>query len=177
MTRAIDVSHGRIRSSAPAEVRSFSESVSEAANKSISLLRAIDQTVDWLKLIKDRAMADSAFAAKMVEVAKNGERVKPFDADGTLCSQLLDAEQSLERLHGLLVSKRLAGMSAEDLEGEHKEAVLDAYSETIACIGDVHNSIAALRWAIGEHDADLEPIPTEPAISSSKELEAFFKAL
>jgi hypothetical protein len=151
--------------------------VSETANKSISLLRAIDQTVDWLKLLQDRATADSSFAAKMVGVAKNCERVKPFDADGTLCSQLLDAEQSLERLHELLVSKRLAGESAVDLEGEHKDTIVDAYTEAIASISDVHNSIATLRWAIGEHDADLEPLPTEPPISSPKELEAFFKAL
>lgn len=177
VTRATQVSHKMIRASASAEVRTFCESVSEASNKSITLLRAVDQTVDWLKLLKDRATADAAFARRMLDVVRTCEPSKRFDADGTLCSQLFDAEESLKRLHGLLVSKRLAGINADELRGADKETVVDTYTEAIACIGDIHNSLSALRWAIGEHDADLEPLPTNQAISSLQELEVFFKTL
>jgi hypothetical protein len=151
--------------------------VSDNTNKSITLLKAIDQTVEWLKLLHDRARADSAYASKIADFIKKSERLKPLDVDGTLCSQLEDAEQSLERLYHLLISKRQAAINAPELQGDDKDTIVEAYADTIARIADLHNSMTDLRWAVGEHDADLEKPQSGVAISTISELEAFFKTL
>jgi len=160
------------------EVRTFCESVADSTTKSITLLKAIDQTVEWLKLNEDRAKADSAFASTKTEFIKKCERIRPIDPNRILCSKLEEAEQALERFHSLLVSKREAGRNAPELQGDDKETIVDAYTETISSVADLHHSMMDLRWAIGEYDADLEIPPNDAkTISSAKELDEFLKTL
>jgi len=162
--------------SGSAEVRTFCESVSESTTKNIVLLKAIEQTVNWLVRIQNSAKADASFADKAAEDIKTCERVKPIDVDGTLCALIEETENGLERLHQLLISKREAGRNARELVGDHKTAVVDEYSNAIAAIADLHNLMAELRWVIGEHDADLEK-PEGPAFSTKEELKAYLKTL
>lgn len=161
---------------APAEVRQFCESVSESTTKNIRLLKAIEQTVDWLVWIQNRAEADAKFAEKAADHYKTCERLKPVDTDGTLCTLLEEVEGDLQRLHQLLLDKRNAARKAPELNGYHKAEVVDEYTKAISSIAELHNLMTDLRWAIGEHDADLEK-PTGPDISSSSELKAYLKAL
>lgn len=164
------------RCTAPAEVRNFCESVSQSTTKNITLLKAIEQTVNWLAWIQNSAKADASFADKAAEDIKTCERVKTIDLDGTLCALIEETESGLERIHQLLISKREAARKAPELKGDHKDAVVDEYTNAIAAIADLHNLMADLRWAIGEHDADLEK-PSGPAYSSREELKAYLKTL
>lgn len=140
---------------APAEVRQFCESVSESTTKNIRLLKAIEQTVDWLVWLQNRAKADANFAEKAADHFKNCERLKSVDVDGTLCTLLEEVENDLQRLHNLLIAKRDFARRAPELNGEHRTAVVDEYTAAISAIAALHNLMATLRWAIGEHDADL----------------------
>lgn len=159
-----------------AEIRQFCESVSESTTKNIRLLKAIEQTVDWLIWIQNRAKADATFAEKAADYIKTCERIKAVDVDGTLCTLLEEVEGDLQRLHQLLLNKRNAARKAPELKGEHKTAVVDEYTAAISAIAELHNLMTHLRWAVGEHDADLEK-PTGPDISSSRDLEAYLKTL
>lgn len=161
---------------APAEVRQFCESVSESTTKNIRLLKAIEQTVDWLVWVQNRAKADAAFAAKTADHLKTCERVKPIDEDGTLCALFEEVESGLQGLHQLLIDKRDLARRAPELKGDHKTAVVDEYIGAIASVADLHNLMMDLRWAFGEHDADLEQ-PLGPAISSSKDVKAYLETL
>ena len=160
----------------PAEVRTFCESVSESTTKNIVLLKAIEQTVNWLVRIQNNAKADASFADTAAEAIKTCERVKPIDVDGTLCALIEETESGLERLHTLLVSKRNAAQKAPELEGDHKSAVVDEYTNAIAAVADLHNLMGDLRWAVGEHDADLEK-PVGATFSKKDELRAYLKTL
>ncbi len=162
--------------SAPAEVRVFCESVSDSTASSITLLKAIEQTVDWLTLVQNRAKADSVFAAKTAEHLKTCERLKPIDADGTVATLFEEAEEGLEKLYQLLIRKRGFARNAPELEGDNKDAVVDEYTEAISAIADLHNLMGELRWAFSEHDADLEKTAGR-AISSPEEMRAFLKAV
>ncbi len=161
---------------APAEVRQFCESVSESTTKNIRLLKAIEQTVDWLVWLQSRTKADADFAAKAAEHLKNCERVKAVDEDGTLCSLFEEVESGLERLRQLLIEKHDAARKSPELKGEHGDAVVDEYTASITAVSDLHNLMCDLRWAVGEHDADLEQ-PSGPAICSPEELKAYLKTL
>lgn len=166
----------KVCATATAEVRQFCESVSESTTKNIRLLKAIEQTVDWLVWLQNRAKADAQFAEKAADHFKTCERLKPVDVDRTLCILLEEVEGDLQKLHQLLLDKRNAARKAPELKGEHKTAVVDEYAAAISSIAELHNLMTNLRWAIGEYDADLEK-PTGPNISSSNELEAYLKTL
>ncbi len=166
----------KVCATSQAEIRQFCESVSESTTKNIRLLKAIEQTVDWLVWTQNRAKADAKFAEKAADYVKTCERIKAVDADGTLCTLLEEVEGDLQRLHQVLLDKRNAARRAPELKGEHKTAVVDEYTAAISAIAELHNLMSSLRWAIGEHDADLEK-PTGPDISSTSELEAYFKTL
>jgi len=166
----------RVCATSRAEIRQFCESVSDSTTKNIRLLKAIEQTVDWLIWIQNRAKADAKFAEKAADYIKTCERIKAIDVDGTLCTLLEEVEGDLQRLHQLLLNKRNAARGAPELKGEHRTTVVDEYTEAISAIAELHNLMTRLRWAIGEHDADLE-IPIGPNISSPSELEAYLKTL
>lgn len=161
---------------APAEVRQFCESVSESTTKNIRLLKAIEQTVDWLTWLQNRAKADASFASKAVEHLKGCERTRQIDVDGTLCSLFEEVENGLQHLHQLLIIKRDAARKAPELNRDHKEAVVDEYTSAIGAVAELHNLMTDLRWVIGEHDADLEK-PTGAAFSNPDELNAYLKTL
>ncbi len=175
-TRAENVSTKEVCATAPAEIRQFCESVSESTTKNIRLLKAIEQTVDWLVWLQNRAKADAKFAEKAADYFKACERLRPVDVDGTLCALFEEVEDDLQRLHQLLIAKRDVARKTPELKGEHKATVVDEYTAAISAIAELHNLMTHLRWVIGEHDADLEK-PSGPNISSSSELEAYLKTL
>ena len=161
---------------APAEVRYFCESVSASTAKNITVLKAVEQTVNWLVWIQSSAKADAVFAEKAAEIIKTCERIKPIDVDGTLCVTIEESESALSQFHGLLIAKRESARKAPELNGDHRDAVVTEYTGAISDIADLHNLMADLRWAIGEHDADLE-IPSGPAFSGRDDLKAYLETL
>ena len=175
-TREPLASRDEAQCNAAAEVRSFCESVSVSATRSITLLKAIEQTVDWLVWMRGIAKTNAQFADKAAQAIKICERVKVIDADGTLCALFEETEADVCRVHEMLLSKRNAGIKAPELVGHHKETIVDEYTSTIAAVADLHNMMADLRWAIGEHDADLER-PSEAEFSSKEELRAYLASV
>lgn len=159
-----------------AEVRSFSESVSEGATKTITLLRAIEQTVTHLSWVQNRAKADTAFAAKAAELLRTCERHIAIDTDGVICASLEEAETRVQRLYGMLIEKRNAARNAAELQEDDRETIIEEYAHAIAAVADLHCSLTDLKWAIGEHDADLEK-PTGDSFSDPKALRAYLKAV
>ena len=166
----------RTCATATAEVRQFCESVSESTTKNIRLLKAIEQTVDWLVWVQSRTNADASFASKAVDQLKNCNRVKLIDEDGTLCALFEEVENGLQGLRQLLIDKRDAARRAPELEGDHKTAIVDEYTAAIESVSELHNLMIDLRWAVGEYDADLEK-PTGKRFSDPSELKEYLSSL
>lgn len=166
----------RTCAAAPAEVRQFCESVSESTTKNIRLLKAVEQTVDWLVWLQNRAKADAAFASKAADHLKNCNRVKLIDEDGTLCALFEEVEHGLQGLRRLLIDKRDAARGAPELDGDHKTAIVDEYTAAIESVSELHNLIIDLRWAVGEYDADLEK-PAGKRFSDPSELKEYLSSL
>lgn len=140
----------------PEEVRSFCESVSAETTKSLDVLKAIETTVFWLSLIQDKAGADFRLAAKVTEAIKACDYADPIDAEGKLAALIEATALVLNDLYNALISKREAARKAAELDGEDKELIVDEYTSAIAAVADLHNTMTDLRWAVMEHDADLE---------------------
>lgn len=166
----------KIETSAAAEVREFCESVSESATKNLRLLSAIEQTISWLSWMQSRAKADAIFAATEADKLKMAPRIKIIDADGTLCALFEELEGNLQRLHSCLLKKKKNALDAPELNGDHKDAIVEEYANAISAIGDLHNEIIELRWAVGEHDADLEA-PENTTFSNPDALKTYLAAL
>lgn len=146
----------------PEEVRSFCESISAETTKSLDLLRAIENTVFWLSVIQNRANAESGLATKVAEAIKVCDRTTPIDADDKLSGIIEGVEAGLNDLYNLLISKREAARKAAELDGADKDLIVEEYTTAIAAVADLHNAMADLRWAVMEHDVDLEKDTGKP---------------
>ena len=44
----------------------------------------------------------------------------------------------------------------QDQDVKEEDGLVDEFTRTISVLSDLHNKLNDLRWAVGEHDADLE---------------------
>jgi hypothetical protein len=158
------------------EVRLICETSTEASQKSLTLLRAIDLTIDALVWIETQSAPTVAFIEKVTTGIKVCNRTCKVDPKDVVTSAVLTAEETSVALYDVLLKKRAFAIAARELDGDNKEAVVEAYNHAIAAVADLHNAFAELRWAIGEHDADLEE-PTGNALSTSAEIAEYLDAL
>lgn len=75
-----------------------------------------------------------------------------------------------------MLEKQAAANRTPELDGDHKVAVVDEYAESIAAISDLYGAITELKWAVGEHDADLER-PEDAVFSDKDKLRAYLATL
>lgn len=82
----------------------------------------------------------------------NDQRIDP---EGKLAEMLESAQKQMAAAHQFLQEKRQAALAAGIIESESYAKIIDAASE-------LHNALNTMRWAIGEHDADLESPSGKP---------------
>ncbi len=157
------------------EVRVLCESISESGTKNIALLKAINQTIDWLTRIQNMAHADAEYAQKTAASIATCDREEPIDPDSQLCQVFAEAEHVLEEFHAALAKKRAAGRRAPELVGDHKDAIEDEYTRTLDAVAALHTALGDLRWAIMEHDADLAPVVA--SFSTAEDMAEYFRRL
>lgn len=164
------------KSSATAEVRQLCEAVSSSNTRNLWLLRAIEQTVGWLVWLQNRYKSDASFAAGAAEYISGCERKKIIDEDGTLCTLFEDVETGLAETHNTLKSKIQATREAPELNGSDKRAIVTEYEKALVVVADLHNQMLELRWAVGEHDADLEK-PSGPVFTDADALRKYLSTI
>ncbi len=157
------------------EVRVLCESISETGTKNIALLKAIDQTIDWLTRIQNMARVDADYAEKTAAAIATCARENPIDQESQLCNAFAEAETVLEEFHAALTKKRDAGRRAPELVGDHKDAIENEYARALDAVAALHTAMGDLRWAIMEHDADLAPVVA--AFSTAEDMADYFSRL
>lgn len=159
------------------EMRLVFEVSAEANQKSLTLLRAIDFTIEALTWVEKQVNAPVPFIQRACDSIRNCERKAKIDESGIVSSAALSAEEAATELYNVLLDKKaLAFAAAKELDGPDREAVVEAYARLIAAAADLHNVVADLRWAIGEHDADLDESSGAP-LSTAEEIAAYLDAL
>lgn len=129
------------------------EAASESA-RSLDLLRSIDNTLSFLNRLAAQLRADTSHAKKGIAIVK--ALPVECDPDNTILESINKAQSATSDLYDELVSRRNAAKGDNRLAED--DGIEEAYTEAIAAAADVHNNLNSLRWAIGEHDADLSPV-------------------
>ncbi|MCJ0877906.1 hypothetical protein MRX33_10215 [Pseudomonas sp. JI-2] len=156
-----------------AEIIAFSELMSAGAARSLDLLKAIDGTIDSV-----------THHCQLLEVCEGALR-KAIAAINEGLNTEFDEEQIVPVLEGLqeslasaLVSferKRKAALLDPRLKGS--DGVVDAYDCLISAALSLNEAAEELRWAILEHNADMEGPHEAVVLSDDDEIAAFLKAL
>ena len=164
------------RATEKSQIAGFVHVVTEANTTNLQLLRDIEQTVSWLDWLENGTRNNVAYGIQLSERVRMGATQKIIDDDGSICALLEACEHGLSELHELLGAKKGAAERAVELQGDHLECVVGAYERAMTAVKDMNDSMAELKWSIGEHDADLET-PAGPAISDPDQLQAYLSAL
>lgn len=158
------------------EVRLVCEASTESSQRSLTLLRAVDMTIDALAWIEKQTGSTTTFIEKVAISVKSCKRIRLIDPNKLVISAVLTSEEASVSLYNILLEKRGHAIAAAELDGDDKEAVVEAYNGAVAAVADMHNAFADLRWAIGEHDADLEE-PTGKHLSTPQEIAEYLDGL
>lgn len=133
------------------ELKAVRQVVSDTSARTFEILSEIDETVGgsvWLA---------QSLSATTVWIEKNTKRIKlcgctmSIDSDNT-CSESLGFSQEITNsFYRRLIRSR------DKSKWANNNDVLAALSEALSQLADFHNAISDLRWAIMEHDANLDP--------------------
>lgn len=119
---------------------------------SLDYLRAVDFVVDAVVDARNNAEATGkACNLILAHLAKTGGYETPLDPTGELTPKSVAAEAT--------VKKTLFALQEVDwsvLPAEHAEEMSARSEEAIAALQKLHDALVDLRWAVLEHDADLE---------------------
>jgi hypothetical protein len=156
-------------------VRLYGQGASDKGDLSLSLLKAIDGTVEWLAGMQKEADGAVAVGSDILKTLQECDSERPLDPDGKMRDLYLSGEGKLREVIDILKGKRESANRDLRLRGHHVESLVSEFDGAIQAISQLHDMCIALRWAVAEHDADLEqPIGAET--SSAEELLKVLKA-
>lgn len=156
-------------------VRLLSKSISDAANTtSLELLQAVEVTVDALCDLQRRMRDHPTKVINLTEeVRARGDTV--LDRDGAIADLMEETEKALKLGVAILRAQMSSAYRDPALRGDNEDAVVSEYEAAIALLTDLHNAMVELRWAVLEHDADLE-VPSDQVFQSHEALMKELKA-
>lgn len=143
---------------------------STAHNLFEDILPAVESTVDALTRLHNALTHITYITISTTNLLKECELEKALDADNEMSEGLEDAEQGLRDAVDFLRRKRAAAEADVVLDvvlnGENKRRVVSAYERAVVALEGLHDAVVEFRWAIMEHDANLEN-PTGESASSA----------
>ncbi len=161
--------------SATKELTYFGESIVGETSRSLSLIRAIEQTIYAVTLMTDKMQANVKFAQHAIEHLRTNPRKTMCDESGTIAAALTTGHDKVLELYNLFIEKRDAARRDHHIIGD--DSIEACYTQAIAAAADLYNSLNDLRWEVYEHDANFELSETGNALSTSEEIDDFFSKL
>lgn len=142
--------------------------------RSLEVLRAIEDTISALTYDRKFYKEFSGVAEEFAKNVKGGKPSKILDVNGDLEATLARAQQAAKDHHDSLITRRR--LAEENPEVNDEDGLVEEFTRTISVLADLHNKINELRWAVGEHDADLEN-PGSKNLKNAAEIEEALKSL
>jgi len=127
-----------------------------AAETSIELLNNIERTVDSL------SMAQRTFESlgrEIYTLAGNVQAISSgstFDPNGEVVDCFEKAETETAQYVEVLEARKDSTKEDPQLRGDHEDNIVMEFERTIDRVLNCHNALIELRWALLEHDADLD---------------------
>lgn len=154
-------------------VRHYGKGVAEQSELSLSLLRAIDDTVEWLASMQKEAASGVTMGEEILKTLHNCKRERVIDAAGELHDLYVMVEGKLKEVVKALKHKRAAAERDHRIK-KHQDDLVAEFDGAILAVSELHDTLVELRWAVAEHDADLEK-PTGKVFANAKDLFAALK--
>jgi len=130
------------------------------------ILPAVESTVDALAKLHNALTHITYITISTTNLLKECELENALDADNEMTEGLEDAEQGLRDAVDILRRKRAIAEADVALNGENERRVVSAYERAVVALEGLHDAVVEFRWAIMEHDANLEN-PTGESASSA----------
>ena len=143
---------------------------------SLHYLETVDSVITVsTELRNNAAIAEQAFKKLLARITESGGYEEPFDSTGELASLSALAEATVkEVLVALQKTKDTVGNSSIFVEDAETMSV--SIEDAFHALQSVHDSMVDLRWAVMEHDADLEK-PENRVFDNVEELIADLQSL
>jgi len=155
-----------VRAASLQTLSSLGDDVLRGANRSLELLRQIEDTIDSLCYDQQYFRPFPTIAKRAMESVRNSPRKRPLDPNGDVEKKLLESQGAIRNLYNHLIEKRKLAIGDPRLTED--DGLADEYARTIQVVTDVHNALNSLRLTVSEHDADVaeklgSELPTYPA--------------
>jgi len=145
------------------------------ANRDLRLLHDIEQTISRLCYERQILDAVTSFIQDVTKSLTDKPRDKQIDPQGVASKSLHEAQKAV---HGLYDTMLVKCRSAEaDTRLVEEDGVVEEYRRSIATVAELHNSLNGLRWAIGEHDANLAKPALAAPLESEEAIEGYLRSL
>ena len=145
------------------------EKVQADSRFSLYYLRAVDAAIDTATDVRNFAQSvEPAIKKFLSKLDESGGYKEPIDPEGTLASISASSEAAIkEAIHAL--QEIDDAWEKSQIPVEHAEEVFEGNGQAIDALQKLHDAMVDLRWAVLEHDADLEE-PTGKAFDNVEDL-------
>jgi hypothetical protein len=120
------------------------------------ILPAVEATVDALDKFNAAFTHITVLTITTTNLLRECEVDHAVDTKHEMVEGLEDAEKSLRDGVEILRKKRGIAEADHDLLGENERRVISACERAIVTLSGLHDAVVDFRWAIMEHDADIE---------------------
>ena len=145
------------------------EKVRADSRFSLYYLRAVDAAIDVATDVRNDAQTtERAIKQFLARLDESGGYEEPIDPENKLTSISASAEAAVKKTIGALkVFGESWGKSA--ISADHAVEVSERIEDAIGALQKLHDEMVDLRWAVIEHDADLE-VPEGKAFDNVEDL-------
>ena len=145
------------------------------ARFSLYYLNTVDAVINVANDFRDNAeTAERVFNQILDRLTESGEYEDPYDATGSLATTSAEAEGLVKE--AILALQKLNPKFGKSFSVEDAEVLSGSNEDAISALQRLHDSMVDLRWAIAEHDADLEE-PEGKALNNVEDLIADLRSL
>lgn len=150
----------------------YSVYLRDGTARSLSLLRDIDLAIDTCDMLRKEHEAHIGLFDALVEKIHRLEAPLPEEA---VLPHLEQAQISLEEFYGELKKRRCSAVRAPELNAD--DGVVEAYDMLLETVSSLHNKIEEVRWAVLEHNADMDRSSKSCVLTDPEEIASFLHSL
>lgn len=133
------------------ELKAVRQVVSDTSTRTFELISEIDDTVDGPVWLAQTLKATTVWIIKKIQRIKLCDCTVRIDSDDSFSETLGFSQEIANSFYRRLTRSRDRSKWAND------DDVVAALSEALTQLADFHNAINDFRWALMEHDANLNP--------------------
>lgn len=134
-------------------IQKFIHEIENESVRSLSVLRAIEDTITSVNRLTAQLNADAKYAEIFTDCINKLTSNSEIDPENIIIANLEKTQAFVNEIYNELVLRRESGRN--DVRLHEDDGIEHVYTEAISAAADLHNNLNELRWHIMEHDADV----------------------